>query len=130
MRPAASAGDRWHGAAEGDSLPLMADPELFKARVKFPLFDEIPPVWANQMTVQFTGSDFVIGFYAALAPTVTGTQEEKRAQYSMVTDVPAKCVAKVVVPMNRMPDFLQALTENAKKHVPESELSVKAETDG
>jgi hypothetical protein len=111
---------------------MMAEMEPVAVRVQYPVFDETVPVWANQMTVSFLGGEFVISFYAALPPMFTGTEEERHALLTSVKTVPAKCVAKIVVPRDRMPDMLNALADNVKRAESAGKIgsSAEEETDG
>jgi hypothetical protein len=84
-------------------------------RIVFPPYEETVPVYSNQATVHFTGDEFVIGFYIALPPILPGTREERRKQIIAVGEIPAKCVARVVVPKSRMPALLNALNNNAAR---------------
>jgi hypothetical protein len=91
----------------------MADKDMKQLGVQFPLFDDTIPVWANQMAIQFLGSSYVMAFYAALPPVLVGdTDEERSAQLAGIGAVPAKCVARVVVPQDRMAEFHKVLTEH------------------
>ena len=46
-----------------------------RATIEFPKYDDQVPVYANQATVQFLGSEYVLTFYAAFPPMVMDQQE-------------------------------------------------------
>lgn len=82
-------------------------------RVTYPTFDDASPVYANQATVQFLGDEFVLTFYAAFPPVLTGPDDAEKWLQAGELIVPATCVAKIVIARNRMPEILKVLTENA-----------------
>jgi hypothetical protein len=81
--------------------------------VQFPAFEDTVALYANHATVQFTGNEFVIAFYAVFPPILSGTKEERLQKLESVGAIPAKCVARVVLPKERMPSFMEALQTNA-----------------
>jgi len=86
-----------------------------KLTVEYPTYDATKPVYANQMVVQYMGSEFAIAFYAAFPPVLTGTDEERLAQASQIEKIPAICVARVVIPRERMPEIVEALAQNLER---------------
>ena len=80
-------------------------------RVDFPPSPDVMPVYANHVTAQFLGSEFVISFYAAFPPMLSPDEARK----SEIINVEAKCVARLVISRERMPDIARALSENVSQ---------------
>jgi len=80
-------------------------------RVDFPPSPDVMPVYANHVTAQFLGSEFVISFYAAFPPMLSPDEARK----SEVINVEAKCVARLVISRDRMPDIASVLSENVSR---------------
>lgn len=111
---------------------MMGERKRKAVRVTYPVFDDTLPVYANQATVQFTGTEFVIGFYAAFPPILVGTEEEVQAKADALDEVPAKCVAKIVIAKDRMAEIVNVLGENVARVKPseEAEPSAEGENNG
>ena len=74
---------------------------------------DIPGLYATNIVVQHTPTEFVISFWEVKAPPILGTtEEEKKATFEGVEQVPAHCVARVVVSPGRMKGFAGAMQEN------------------
>ena len=100
-------------------------------QVAFPTFDDTLPVYANHAAVQFLGDEFILSFYAAFPPLMAGPGEAEKLLQEGGLKVPAKCVAKVVITRNRMPDIVKVLADNAAKaKAAEAHASAEVETDG
>jgi hypothetical protein len=90
----------------------MADEKKVTLKVTFPTFEETPAVYANHVTVQFLGGEFLVGLYAVFPPI------RPDSEVSDVIEVPAKCVARVTVPKDRMRDILRVLNESVHRALP------------
>lgn len=80
-------------------------------KIAFPRFEEAPATYANNLTVQFLGGEFVVTFYAVFPPMAPVED------LSESLEVPARCVARVVIPKDRMREMLDALNENVDRAV-------------
>lgn len=106
---------------KGDSLPEMAEQkeggdDKVLSRLVFPPFDDVAPVWTNHLAVQFLGAEYAITFYAAFPPIVTGeTKEERLKKARAFQEAPARPVAKLIVPRERMADFVRAMSDTLSK---------------
>jgi len=79
--------------------------------VSFPASPDVMPVYANHVTAQFLGSEYVISFYAAFPPMLSPEEARK----TEVINVEAKCVARLVMSRERMPEIVKALAENVSR---------------
>ena len=79
--------------------------------VSFPASPDVVPVYANHLSVQFLGSEFVVSFYAAFPPML----KPEEARDTKVVSVEAKCVAKLVIGKDRMLDMVRALSEHVSR---------------
>ena len=74
---------------------------------------DMPGLYATNIVVQHTPNEFVISFWEVKAPPVLGTtEEEKKATFERVKQVPAHCIARLVVSPGRMKGFAGAMQEN------------------
>ena len=80
-------------------------------RVLFPKYEDTPAVLTNQMTVQFLGDVYVVTFYAALPPMLPGELPETAEPL----DAPAKCVARLAIPAERMAEIVRALSQSVER---------------
>jgi len=103
--------------------------KLISMSIGLPAFDDKTPVYANHIAVQFTGGEYTIAFYAAFPPVLLGTPEECRAKAREIREIPATCVAKIVVSKDKMPLMVKALAENVVRHQPET-MEAPAEDEG
>lgn len=81
-------------------------------RVRFPDFEEMPAVFANHLTVQFLGEDFIVGFYAAMPPLHLGGAAPEALRE---IEIPARCVARLAIPRDRMEEIARALLESSSR---------------
>ncbi len=99
----------------------MADdplPTAFQARITFPPFPEITPVYATNMVVQHTGQEYILSFFAIHPPV----DLESSGMAQRYETVPAQCVARVVISLDRMPAFVEVLSA----HVAQSQNAMAA----
>lgn len=81
-------------------------------RVVFPQHEEAPAVFANHMTVQFFGDVYVVTFYAAFPPMLTGEQISSAKD---PLEVQARSVARLAIPVERMAEIARALSTNVER---------------
>lgn len=78
--------------------------------------EQLQTVYANNLIVQHTPSEFILSFFMVEPPLLTGTQEEKMRQLADIDAIPAYCVAKIVVAPDRLDVFVKALAENLQTY--------------
>ena len=81
---------------------------------------EMRGTFANHMVVQFDGNDFHLSFFELVLPIALAESPPGER----VQQVDAQCVARIVINRNRMPAFLEALTNNVQRH-----LGLKSESE-
>lgn len=72
---------------------------------------DVPATYANNVTVQHTKAEFFITFYQAKPPMGLSAEE-----ILALDELEVHAVAQIVVPAANMPGFVEALTENLKRH--------------
>lgn len=92
-------------------------------RIDWWIPDNEPLHFANQMLVQFDGTDFYLSFFELRPPTVLGSAEEKLEAIKSMESIRAKCVSRVVVNKARMSEFFKAIKETIEKNLPSTEES-------
>lgn len=90
-----------------------APPKAVKVRLTAAL--SMPSAYATNFSVQGTTHEFIITFYEARPPVITGTPEEQAAQWAKVSEVEAVPLARILIAASRMPEFLQVLREADEK---------------
>jgi hypothetical protein len=71
--------------------------------------DDVVGRYATNLLVQFTQHECTISFFEVKAPVLLGTPEENAAKLKSLGSVPADCVARIVVAIGRVPEFIEAL---------------------
>ena len=78
--------------------------------------DEIKTYHATDMTVSFTGHDFVVSFFEVRPPVILGSMSERIAQSKVIKSVRKQCVTRVAVNVDRLPAFIKALQTNLRRY--------------
>ena len=73
--------------------------------------------YANNILVQHTETEFIVSFFEIQPPTILGSAEDVKTQLEEVKSVRATCVARIIVPISKMPSFIEALESNHKKYL-------------
>jgi len=102
---------------DGESRGADSAGGKITVRVRFPPYDDVTPVFANHFSVVFMGDEFVVAFYAAIPPILVGPDRDSQLTeiQEQGVEIPAKCVAKVVIPKDRMFEISNALAENVAR---------------
>lgn len=77
--------------------------------------DNLESKFATHLTIQNSDQEFIINFFEAHPPVITGTEEQKKAQLEELSSIEATCVARIVVTPQRMRDFLDTMEKNFEK---------------
>lgn len=83
--------------------------------------------YATNMTIQYTGQEYILSFFEARPPLIIGAPEVVREALERVEAVRAECFARIIVSKDRMPNFVSVLKENLDRSQPP--LALKAEQD-
>ena len=78
--------------------------------------EDLPVLFANNITVQHTEHEFILTFYQVTPPPLLGPLAEQKLK--QMEEVPAVAVARVAVSAGRLPDFIAAMQETLEKHYP------------
>lgn len=87
-------------------------PQLASATIDWQIPNDLHSQLATHLVVQSGPDGFIISFFEVRSPILLGSPEKIRAEVEKIKSVPAICVARVVVPIGHMPDFLKVLNEN------------------
>jgi hypothetical protein len=65
--------------------------------------------YANNMVVQFGDHDCYLSFFEIPVPVLLGTPGEQLEQAKKLKHVRAECIARIVLPISKMPEIVEAL---------------------
>ena len=69
--------------------------------------------YATNMTVQGTPNEVIISFFELFPPMVLGpTPEATQAQVMRIKSLQAKCVARLVILPDKLPEFIEVLQKS------------------
>lgn len=88
-----------------------------EVRISFDVPEGVSSRYATNITIQHTDHEFTISFYEAEPPVILGSSEERAARLDGLTEVSAKCVARIVVAPGRMQAFIDAMQANLNSHL-------------
>lgn len=77
--------------------------------IQWNIRDFTPTYYATNIVVQATDHEVVLSFFEAFPPLLVGTTEEIQDKASSLDRVQADSLVRVVVALDRMPAFVQAL---------------------
>jgi hypothetical protein len=82
--------------------------------------------YASNMVVQNTGQEFIVSFFELFPPLVFGTPSdlEKAAQ---IESIRAECIARIIVSVDRMPKFIEALQTNLERMTEKTAMKEEGE---
>jgi hypothetical protein len=72
--------------------------------------------YANNILVQAGPYEFIISFFEAQIPMLTGSPEENRARLTELGKIRAECVSKIIVSPELMPGLINALQIELDKY--------------
>jgi hypothetical protein len=65
--------------------------------------------YASNMLVQFGDHDCYLSFFEIPVPVLLGTPEEQLEQAKKLKRVRAECIARIAIPLSKMPAIVEAL---------------------
>jgi len=100
-----------------DDVDKQAVPGSSGAPLKVRVVSEAEPVFSNSVTIAHDDFEFHIAFFQILPPLVNPTSEALGPNtQEFEKDVsPVKCVARVIVPRDRIALFVDAVNRNYAK---------------
>lgn len=102
------------GGAPGEEHQPMPAGKQVKMQLRFPGGTEAH--YATVFIAQADRSEIIISFFQPLLPVVMGTPEERLAQLAQIDTVPADCVGRIVVAVERLPELIAILNESLENH--------------
>lgn len=78
--------------------------------------------YANNLVVQHNKDSFFLSFYEARPPIISGSPEEREQKTLDLKSVKAECVARIVVPAERMEEFVRVLQDNIQRREEHEEI--------
>jgi hypothetical protein len=96
-------------------------PEELILPLEWHLPDDLVSRYATNLVVQHTDQEFIISFFEATPPITLGQPEEVKARLEEQGYVRATCVARVIVSVGRMAEFINVLEDNLKRYLSKSE---------
>jgi hypothetical protein len=87
-----------------------------KAQAQLRIEWEVPPgmpaAYANNLVVQHAPTEFVLSFFQIIVPIIVGEPEEVAQRLQAIGTVRPECVARVVVPKEKMKEFVTLMQKN------------------
>lgn len=72
----------------------------------------LPQLYANNLVIQHTDSEFILSFFAAQLPILLEEDPVSAARLGQIDTLRARCVAQIIISPPRMKGFLDALERN------------------
>jgi len=85
------------------------EPQERRIPVQWHIPDDFVGRYATNMQVHHSEHEFVLSFFEAQMPALSGSPDEVSAQLQELDSIRADCVARITVAASRMPEFLKAL---------------------
>ncbi len=79
--------------------------------------EDLPVLYSNHFVVQYEAAVFNLLFFHIQPPMVLGDSAKQLAAVKKIKSVKAKCVARVVIPADKMEGVIHALAENWQRRV-------------
>jgi len=79
--------------------------------------EDIISRYAMNLVVQHSEHEFIISFFEVERPLVFGPPEQVGARLKEIKSVRAKCVARIIVAAERMPEFVRVLQANLDSYL-------------
>ena len=83
--------------------------------IKWNVPDSLRTEHATNLIVQQRGSEFTFLFFEAEPPIISGTPEEQAQAYQNLQEIPAKCVAKIVMSAENATEAANSLIESINR---------------
>ncbi len=90
--------------------------EVVKIPIDYSHAEKITSQYANNVVIQHTDHEFVISFFEILPPVILGEIDDVRRGLEELEKLYAKCVSKIVVPIDVMPEIVKAFQINLDKY--------------
>lgn len=83
--------------------------------VEWQIPNDMQSRYATNLVVQSGSNEFIISFFELRPPIILGSPEETQAALQQIKSIPAICVARIVVPREKMPDFVKVLNDHLER---------------
>jgi hypothetical protein len=84
--------------------------------IEFSFPESLQSRYSNNFLVQHSDGEFIISFFEVLPPVVLGEPQQVIEQLRQIKSVRADCVARIIVPSEKMPDLIRVLQDNLERH--------------
>jgi hypothetical protein len=78
--------------------------------------EDLKSQYATNMLVQHGENEFFISFFEVIPPVTLGPPEAQISQLEKIETVKAECIARIIVPAEKLPSIIQALNDNLKNY--------------
>ena len=85
--------------------------------VEWKVSDDIVARYATNMVVQRLENEFLISFFDIRPPIILGEPEDITKKLRETKSVTANCVAQIIVAVEKMPSFVNALENSIKRSI-------------
>ncbi len=95
----------------------LPDQQPLAVRLQFEWPEDLMSRYATNFVAQHTLYEFTLSFFEVLAPVLLGSPEENRKQLAGLENVPAKCVARIILSPNGMLELIGVLQRNYQMYL-------------
>jgi hypothetical protein len=96
------------GEATQDEREEQPSP-IINIPIEWTVPDSIQSQYASAVFVQPGPYEIAISFFEARPPILTGTPEENKAKLEQLGPIQGKCVGRIIVDPDLVPNFIEAL---------------------
>lgn len=85
--------------------------------IEFTIPESLFTSFATNMVVQHEAGYFILAFYQVIPPILKGASDvEREKELAEISKVEGRCVARVVVPADKMESFISVQNQNWMKY--------------
>jgi len=102
-------------------VPIMLEQDSNAVIVPIEFQGDIPAVYANNVLIQHTDSEFIITFFEILPPIISPDPSRQNEEIARMKSVPARAVAKIIMAHEPAIQFQSAMQDNISKFLARNE---------
>jgi hypothetical protein len=101
-----------------DKKKRAETPNIVPLSIEWHVSEEILSRYTTHLVVQCTEQECTVSFFEIKAPILLGqTQEEIAQKAKELKSIRAECVSRIVIPLNKVPEFIGAMKESYDKRM-------------
>jgi hypothetical protein len=93
---------------------MSEEPKQIPIKWYFP--EHVETKYATNLIIQHTEEEFIISFFEIFRPPILGDDTERKKAIEQIKFAEAKCVSRVAITPDKVPNIIKALQENLKRY--------------